>query len=67
MFEDTGSIGQTVLNTLTQRTQQNFKLADTNESGGLDKNEVQVRAKKQVKDKKSSIILSPLTRMEPVN
>ena len=46
MVEGTGSIGQSVLNTLTQRTQQNFKLADTNESGGLDKNEVQVRAEK---------------------
>jgi Ca2+-binding EF-hand superfamily protein len=46
MVEGTGSIGQNVLNTLTQRTQQNFKLADTNESGGLDKNEVQVRAEK---------------------
>ncbi len=46
MVEGTGSIGQNVLNKLTQRTQQNFKLADTNESGGLDKNEVQVRAEK---------------------
>ena len=46
MVEGTGSIGQNVLNTLTQRTQQNFKLADTNESGGLDKNEVQVRAER---------------------
>ena len=46
MVEGTGSIGQNVLNTLTQRTQQNFKQADTNESGGLDKNEVQVRAEK---------------------
>jgi Ca2+-binding EF-hand superfamily protein len=46
MVEGTGSIGQNVLNTLTQRTQQNFKLADTNESGGLDKNEVQVQAEK---------------------
>ncbi len=46
MVEGTGSIGQSVLNKLTQRTQQNFKLADTNESGGLDKNEVQVRAEK---------------------
>ena len=46
MVEGTGSIGQSVLNKLTQRTQQNFKLADTNESGGLDKNEVQVRTEK---------------------
>ncbi|MBT6718675.1 MAG: hypothetical protein HOB18_13725, partial [Nitrospina sp.] len=46
MVEGTGSIGQNVLNTLNQRTQQNFKLTDTNESGGLDKNEVQVRAEK---------------------
>ena len=46
MVEGTGSIGQSVLNNLTQRTQQNFKLADTNESGGLNKNEVQVRAEK---------------------
>ncbi len=46
MVEGTGSIGQNVLNTLTQRTQQNFKLADTNESGGLDINEVQARAEK---------------------
>lgn len=46
MVDGTGSIGQSVLNKLAQRTQQNFKLADTNESGGLDKNEVQVRAEK---------------------
>ena len=46
MVEGTGSIGQSVLNKLNQRTQQNFKLTDTNESGGLDKNEAQVRAEK---------------------
>ena len=47
MVEGTGSIGQSVLNKLTQRTQENFKLTDTNESGGLDKNEAQVRAEKK--------------------
>ena len=52
MVEGTGSIGQSVLNNLTQRTQQNFKLADTNESGGLNKNEVQVRAEKTGQGKK---------------
>jgi hypothetical protein len=46
MVEGTGSIGQNVLNTLTQRTQQNFKQTDTNESGGLDINEVQARGEK---------------------
>ena len=46
MVEGTSSIGQNVLKTPTQRTQQNFKQPDTNESGGLDINEVQVRAKK---------------------
>ena len=46
MVEGTGSIGQNVLNTLTQRTQKNFKQTDTNESGGLDMNEVQTRAEK---------------------
>jgi hypothetical protein len=46
MVEGTGSIGQNVLNTLTQRTQQNIKQTDTNESGGLDINEVQARAEK---------------------
>jgi Ca2+-binding EF-hand superfamily protein len=46
MVEGTGNIGQNVLNTLNQRTQQNFKLTDKNESGGLDKNEVQVRAER---------------------
>jgi Ca2+-binding EF-hand superfamily protein len=46
MVEGTGSIGQNVLKTPTQRTQQNFKQPDTNESGGLDINEVQVRAEK---------------------
>ena len=46
MVEGTGSIGQNVLNTLTQRTQQNFKQTDTNKSGGLDINEVQDRTKK---------------------
>ena len=54
MVEGTGSIGQSVLNNLTQRTQQNFKLADTNESGGLDKNEVQVRAEKTGQGQKNS-------------
>ena len=46
MVEGTGSIGQNVLKTPTQRTQQNFKQPDTNESGGLDIKEVQVRAEK---------------------
>ena len=46
MVEGTGSIGQNVLKTPTQRTQQNFKQLDTNESGGLDIKEVQVRAEK---------------------
>jgi hypothetical protein len=46
MVEGTGNIGQNVLNTLTQRTQQNFKQTDTNKSGGLDINEVQARAEK---------------------
>ena len=44
MVEGTGSIGKNVLKTLTQRTQQNFKQPDTNQSGGLDINEVQVGA-----------------------
>ena len=46
MVEGTGSIGQNFLKTHTQQTQQNFKQPDTNESGGLDINEVQVRAVK---------------------
>jgi hypothetical protein len=46
MVEGTGSIGQKVLKTPTQRTQQNFKQTDTNKSGGLDINEVQARAEK---------------------
>ena len=46
MVEGTGSIGQKVLKTPTQRTQQNFKQTETNESGGLDINEVQARAEK---------------------
>jgi hypothetical protein len=46
MVEGTGSIGQNVLKTPNQRTQQNFKQTDTNESAGLDINEVQARAKK---------------------
>jgi hypothetical protein len=46
MVEGTGSIGQNVLKTPTQRTQQNLKQTDTNESGGLDINEVQTRAEK---------------------
>ena len=46
MVEGTGSIGQNVLKTPTQRTQQNFKQPDTNESDVLDINEVQVRAEK---------------------
>jgi hypothetical protein len=46
MVEGTGSIGQNVLKTLIQRTQQNFKHTDTNESGGLDINEVQARTEK---------------------
>jgi hypothetical protein len=46
MVEGTGSIGQKLLKTPTQRTQQNFKQTDTNESGGLDINEFQARAEK---------------------
>ena len=46
MVEGTGSIGQKVLKTPTQRIQQNFKQTDTNKSGGLDINEVQARAEK---------------------
>jgi hypothetical protein len=46
MVEGTGSIGQKVLKTPTQRIQENFKQTDTNESGGLDMNEVQTRAEK---------------------
>ena len=46
MVEGTGSIEQKVLKTPTQRIQQNYKQADTNESGGLDINEVQARAEK---------------------
>jgi hypothetical protein len=46
MVEGIGSIGQNVLKTPTQRTQQNFKQPDTNESSGLNINEVQVRAQK---------------------
>jgi hypothetical protein len=46
MVEGTGSIGQKVLKTPTQRIQQNFKQADTNESDGLDINEVQARTEK---------------------
>jgi hypothetical protein len=53
MVEGTGSIGQNVLNTLTQRTQQNFKQTETNESGGLDINEVQARAEKTGQAQKS--------------
>ena len=46
MVEGTGSIGQKVLKTPTQRTQQNFKQTYTNESGGLNINEVLARAEK---------------------
>ena len=46
MVEGTGSLGQSILNTITRQAQQNFKLGDTDKSGGLDKNEVQVRAEK---------------------
>ena len=46
MVEGTSGIGQKFLKTPTQRTQQNFKQLDTNESGGLDIKEVQVRAEK---------------------
>jgi hypothetical protein len=46
MVEGTGSIGQKILKTPTQRTQQNFKQTDTNKSGGLDINKVQARAEK---------------------
>jgi hypothetical protein len=52
MVEGTGSIGQQVLKTPTQRTQQNFKQTDTNKSGGLDINEVQARAEKTVQGQK---------------
>jgi hypothetical protein len=52
MVEGTGSIGQNVLKTLTQRTQQNFKQTDTNESGGLNINEVQARAEKTGRSQK---------------
>ncbi|MEK9627439.1 MAG: hypothetical protein VW455_00305 [Nitrospinota bacterium] len=44
MVEGTSSLGQTALNALLQRSQQNFKLADTDKSGGLTKEEVQIRA-----------------------
>jgi hypothetical protein len=47
MVEGTGSIGQKVLNALTQRTQQNFKQADTNKSSGLDINEGQAQPEKK--------------------
>jgi hypothetical protein len=46
MVEGTSGIGQKILKTPTQRTQQNFKQTDTNESSGLDINEVQARAEK---------------------
>ncbi|HIJ50895.1 MAG TPA: EF-hand domain-containing protein [Nitrospinae bacterium] len=46
MVEGTGSLGKSVLNTIARQAQQNFKLADTDKSGGLDKNEVQVRAER---------------------
>ncbi|MBL4665238.1 MAG: EF-hand domain-containing protein [Nitrospinaceae bacterium] len=46
MVEGTGSLGQSILNNIARQAQQNFKLADTDKSGGLDKNEVQVRAEK---------------------
>ena len=46
MVKGTGSIGQNVLKTPTQRAQQNFRQPDINESGGLEINEVQVRAEK---------------------
>ena len=46
MVESTGSLGQSVLNTIARQAQQNFKLADTDKSGGLDKNEVQFQAEK---------------------
>ena len=46
MVEGTGSLGQSILNTITRQAQQYFKLADKDKSGGLDKNEVQVRAEK---------------------
>ncbi len=44
MIESGNSIGQTVLNAISQRTQQNFKLTDANKSGGLDIEEVQTQA-----------------------
>lgn len=44
MVEGTGSLGTTALNALLQRSQQNFKLTDTDKSGGLSKEEVQIRA-----------------------
>ena len=46
MVESTGSLGQSVLNTIARQAQQNFKLADKDKSGGLDQNEVQVQAEK---------------------
>ncbi|MBT5469178.1 MAG: hypothetical protein HOK41_01110 [Nitrospina sp.] len=52
MVEGTGSLGQTALSTLLQRSQQNFKLADTDKSGGLNKDEVQIRADQTGKDQK---------------
>jgi hypothetical protein len=52
MVEGTGSIAQNVLKTPTQRTQQNFKQTDTNESDGLNINEVQARAEKTGKGPK---------------
>ncbi|MBC8284427.1 MAG: hypothetical protein H8E32_11490 [Nitrospinae bacterium] len=52
MVDGTGSIGQNALNALLQRSQQNFKLADTDKSGGLSKEEVQIRADQTGKDQK---------------
>lgn len=52
MVEGTGSLGQTALNALLQRSQQNFKQADTDKSGGLTKEEVQIRADQTGKGQK---------------
>lgn len=52
MVESANSLGQTALNALIKRSQQNFKLADTDKSGGLSKEEVQIRADQTGKGQK---------------
>lgn len=52
MVDGTGNLGQTALNTLLQRSQQNFKLTDTDRSGGLNKEEVQNQAEQTGKGQK---------------